>query len=382
MKLEEQEARQKPISSKDILKLPHYFIRGAKYHLAGRLYFPKPAYAALHVTRRCNSRCIMCSDWKRQDDDKELTIIEIEETLKNPLFNSLESFALTGGEPTVKENLVEIAQTALKCLPELKELLLFTNGLEPDLVLKKVQGILSLTNYKSLERFTISISLDGCGETHERIRRFPHAFDRVVESIKRLKELQREKPFRLCSTCVVQPLNLDGLTAVARLGQELKLPINFIPVWTSNAPLKEHTEEDTLRLTHRHLAQLKPLLEHQLKPHLTLSNTILWQEYYRMTEGRMRRLPCFLAHRNVYIDSDGTMYICSVDDSLVYGNVRQKPPDEIWYSKEARAVREKARKHVCPSCLICCNIALSLREEFFYAAGLLLKEKARKMLGG
>ncbi len=381
MKLREQEGRKRLISVKDILKSPYYFARGVKYQLAGRLYLPKPAHAALHVTRRCNSRCIMCSDWKRRDGDRELTITEIEEIFKNPLFSSLEAIALTGGEPTIKENLVEIAQTVLKCRPQIKEMLLFTNGLEPDLVLKKVQEILSLPNYRLLERFTISISLDGYGEVHERVRRFPHAFDRVVESVKRLKELQQKTPIHLCSTCVVQPLNLDSLTTVAGLGRELQLPINFIPVWVSNAPLEEGAEEDTLRLTQRHLAQLKPLLEHQLKPHLTLSNTILWQEYYRMARGGLRRLPCFLLHGNVYIDSDGTMYMCSADDSLVYGNVRQKPPDEIWCSEEARAVREKAKKDLCPHCLLCCNIALSLRKEFFYATGLILKEKARKVLG-
>ena len=379
--MKELRINQWPISLRDVPKLLYYFTNGIKYHLAGRYYLPKPAHAALHVTRRCNARCVMCSDWKRHDGDRELTLSEIEETFKNRLFNSLETLALTGGEPTMREDLVEIAQALLKCCPQLKGMLLFSNGLDPDLLLETVQEILSLPDCSSLEKFTISISLDGCGEIHQKIRGFPQAFDRVVESIKRLKELQQKIPFHLCSTCVVQPLNLDNVTMVAKLGQELNLPINFIPVWISNDPLEESAEEDTLRLNHRHLENLKSLLEQHLQPCLTLSNIILWQEYFKMAGGESRRLPCFLTHRNVYLDSEGTMYICSVDDSLIYGNIHDKSPDEMWYSKEARRVRGKAKKQVCPNCILCCNVALSLREEYFCAAGLLIKEKLRGMLG-
>ena len=203
LEAEIQEVRQDRIKKKNLLKLPLYFARGVKYHAAGHIYTPKPVSVCLNVTRRCNSRCVMCSDWKRQDSVKELTVTEIGEIFRNSLFDSVENFSLSGGEPTLREDLVEIAQTVLDSCPQIKEMSLFTNGLEPTIVVEKVQGILALPNYKSLSRLTVSISLDGYGDTHQKIRRFPQAFERATETIKRLKQLQRNTPFHLCPTCVV-----------------------------------------------------------------------------------------------------------------------------------------------------------------------------------
>jgi radical SAM protein with 4Fe4S-binding SPASM domain len=381
MKTEAQEVRQKSVTAKDILKLPYYFLNGVGYHAAGRIYTPKPVYATLHVTRQCNSRCVMCLDWRRQINDRELTITEIEGVFRNPLFNSLEKLALTGGEATLREDLVEIAQTILDSCPQIKEMSLTTNGFEPDLVMDRVNRLLKLANLRSLDRFVVSVSLDGCADIHERIRRLPRAFERVTETIKRLRRIQQKIPFHLRHTCVVQPLNLNHLVQLLEFADGLGLQMNFVPVWVYDS-LTEDTSQAPLSFTPQQLAELRMLFEHQLKPRLALSTVIHWQEYFKIVSGRSRRLPCFLMHRNVCVDSDGTLYMCAgIDSSLSYGNVRGEPPDKIWYSKKAREIRKRVKNYYCPKCTIYCNTARSLREEFFYAAGFLLKEKGKKLFG-
>jgi radical SAM protein with 4Fe4S-binding SPASM domain len=157
--------------------------------------------------------------------------------------------------------------------------------------------------------------------------------------------------------------------------------MNFVPVWIYDSLAKD-IGKAPLRFTPQQLAELRMLFEHQLKPRLALSTVIHWQDYFRIVSGKSRRLPCFLMHRNVFVDSDGTLYICAaIDSSLSYGNVRDEPPDKIWYSKRAEEIRKRAKSYFCPKCTLTCNTALSLREEFFYAAGFLLKEKGKKLFG-
>ena len=105
-----------------------------------------------------------------------------------------------------------------------------------------------------------------------------------------------------------------------------------------------------------------------------------WHDYFRVIQGAKRRFPCALLHHNVYIEPEGSLYVCGVDKSLVYGNVRNDPVDRIWYSDKAKRIREEIRKNYCPHCTMACDIAFSLGEEFFYFAGFLMKEEFKKLL--
>jgi hypothetical protein len=91
--------------------------------------------------------------------------------------------------------------------------------------------------------------------------------------------------------------------------------------------------------------------------------------------GRKRRLPCPLRNFHAGVDCDGTLYMCNADLSLVYGNLHNEEPDKIWYNEKSREVRKKAERYFCHECTIHCDVAYSLRTEFFYLTMLLLKGK-------
>jgi len=380
MKAEAPQVRRGPITIENLLKLPLYFVRGIKYHAAGRIYTPKPLYVTLSVTSRCNSRCVMCSYWQSQDNDDELTPSEFGEIFRNPLFGSLERFALSGGEPTLRNDLAQIAQAILDSCPQIKKMSLLTNGLEPTAVTQRVEELLAVCKRKGVSTFSVSVSLDGYGATHQRIRRVPQAFERTSETIKRLKKLQHETPFYLSSTCVVQPLNIGNLAQVSVFGQEQELPITFSPVCLSDFLVKDTASKTALTFSDKHLSELKMLFEHKLQPNLMPSNVPFWREYFSIIGGERRKLPCFMLYHYASMGSDGTLRMCAADNSLVYGNALDEPADKIWYSQKARELRKRVEKYFCPKCTICCNTPFSFTHEFFYYAGFLLKEKSRKLL--
>jgi len=324
----------------------------------------------------------MCPDWTRHVDVKnELSIHEISEVYRNPLFGSLKRFGLSGGEPTLREDLVEIAQVVLERCPSITEMVLTTNGLEPGLVIEKVGRLLELRERRRLSKFSVVVSLDGYGDIHERVRRVPRAFERVSETLKRLKELQLKKPFELYSTCVVQPSNIDNLVQLAKFGCELGLPISYIPVRIIDSRMRGVSQRDLSMLPDEQLKKLRAIFEDELQHYLRPSSILLWREYFKIVGGGKRRLPCYLLYYFAEVDSDGTLRVCVQRNSLDYGNVRAESPDRIWYSEKAREIRRRARESLCPSCDACCDVSSALAQEFFRYASFLLAERARKLLG-
>jgi len=366
------------ITVKHMLKSPYYLIRGIGYYAAGRIYTPKPVHLEFLVTRKCNSRCIMCSIWETGDSVKELALGEIREILSNPLFDSLKWVTLSGGEPTLRENLAQVAETILDCQPGIKQMDIDTNGLEPSLVSQRVKQILSLPAYRRLDSFSVGISLDGYGAIHEKIRRVPRAFARVNETIQVLKELQISSPFYIYLNCVVQPLNLGSLPQLSEFALELELPIVFNPILLSDFFVDNDHSKQQLMLSHDQLEELENFLANPLH-NLPPTKIAFWQDYFRIIRGGRRRSPCALLYYAVFLDADGTLFICPADKSLIYGNVRDAPADKIWYSTEAEEKRERAKKCFCPTCTTACNISWSFSHEFFHYAGFLMKEKGRRL---
>lgn len=381
MDARERGSRTDPVNLRNLVRLPAYLARGLKYHAAGKLYTPKPLVVGYRVTRRCNSRCVMCSDWKTGASRGELTLSEIRETFSNPVFGSVEKFILSGGEPVLREDLVEVAEVVLDSCPGVREMVLLSNGLETSLVLEKVRALSNLAARRNLQRFAVSVSIDGCNGLHEEIRRVPQAFARVAETARKLKALQAEIPFYFHAVCVVQPLNRSGLVELAEFGSELGLPITFVPVRVGDVFVSDSDSQAALRFTGEQLAELRDVFAGQLEARLTPSNIPLWREYFRIVSGRRRRVPCILRRHCAGLDGDGTLYLCNAHSSLVYGSVLDTPPDKLWYSEEAKALRDRAEREFCATCTVCCDLAYTFSQEFFYYARFLATEKARSLLG-
>lgn len=360
----------------NIVRLPSFIGKGLGYHMAGPLHTPKPSRLGLRVTNTCNARCIMCPIWRTGKSVKELTPSEIREVLSSPLLDSLDSVILTGGEPTLREDLAEIAGVILDSRPKIERLAINTNGLEPSRVTQQVKDISSLSHSRAAE-FTVCISLDGCGTTHEKIRGVPHAFERVSETIRLLKELRMQLPFSIHLNCVVQPLNIDELPLLSKFAQEMELPIQFFPVYVFDS--LSDNDKQQLRMTPEQMEDIKLFLGSP-QYDLTLMWAAFWQDYFRVLQGERRRIPCALLYHNVSLHADGTLLVCETEQSLAYGNVHDAPIDKIWYSAKAKMLRERVKRNYCPDCTMACDLSFSLGQEFFYFARFLLKEKGKALL--
>jgi MoaA/NifB/PqqE/SkfB family radical SAM enzyme len=356
-------------------------IDGIKFNLAGTVYRPKPLFSNARITHRCNAHCLHCSYWKENTADKELSPEEIGEIYKDPLFSSLEKITLTGGEPTERDDLVDIADTVLQSCRRVKQITLCTNCLDPDRVTRSVKDLLSVTKKRKVSRLNVSTSLDGVGQLHETIRGMPRAFEKFSETISSLQEIQKRDYFFLGATCVVQPLNFLYLEDVAIFGKKNKFIVRFAPVYTSYILTDDNFLWDQLQFSQSQLEELKEIIKDILWPYLGTHDKVFWGDYFKIIKGAERRLPCYLLNHFVSLDIDRILRGCGFDNNLIFGNIKEDSPHTIWFSDKTKRLRNQLKNRCCPHCTIHCDIGTSLAKEFFSYAWYLCQEQWRVAIG-
>lgn len=149
---------------------------------------PRPYKLNFAVTMRCQSRCLTCNIWQLRPKN-ELTLDEIREfARKNDYFRWL---SLTGGEPFLREDLVDIVGAFNDSSKGLYLLTIPTNSLcNIDKEVGKIRQMLEMR----IPKVTITVSLDGYGEMHDTVRGVPGNFGKAVSMYKSLRQLKKEYP--------------------------------------------------------------------------------------------------------------------------------------------------------------------------------------------
>ena len=163
-----------------------------------------PLYVGFKVTEKCNQNCIHCWSGKSKID---YSLDDIKKAMnKVSLFKPL-NFTITGGEPFIREDIIEIISSATYLFPMIE---IFTNGYLLDL--DRIMIIKKLLR----ENDFVQISLDGLKKNYE-IQRGAQHFDKVIENISLLVE--NDINVRLHMT--VTKYNIDDIIEVYELAKQL-----------------------------------------------------------------------------------------------------------------------------------------------------------------
>lgn len=145
----------------------------------------RPYKLTFSITYMCQSRCLTCGIWQTKPTG-ELDLREIKDfASKNTNFKWIE---ITGGEPFLRSDIVDIVRAFNETSKGLYVLTMPTNSLcNQDTLVGRIEEILGL----GIPKVSITISLDGYRELHDKIRGIPGNFDRCMGVARRLKELQQ-----------------------------------------------------------------------------------------------------------------------------------------------------------------------------------------------
>ena len=186
--------------------------------------------AFIEITNSCNMKCKHCMNWSVENSsegfDKEKILMLVEDLHEN----NTEEIYISGGEPLL--------------YPYIDDVILYASSLGIKVTL--ATNALEISNHIEVIKKgvqLVSISLDGIGETHDKFRGVPGAFDNCVKMFKLLKQSkvktrisamiwkenvdELEEMISLAKSCGVSKVNLAFLIPEGRAKTDdtIKLPI-------------------------------------------------------------------------------------------------------------------------------------------------------------
>jgi MoaA/NifB/PqqE/SkfB family radical SAM enzyme len=343
-----------------LVRLPGCFWDSIQYHLAGTFFTAKPRMIQFPVCDRCNARCIMCNRWSKEARD-EIVIEKIREIFQNRLFSKVEQVNLHGGEPTLRNDLAEICRIVQACCPKLRRIWISTNGFGARRIEKRMLEVLGALDFRKLSALEINLSIDGIGETHDRIRGIKGGFEQAIRTLAILKRLTETHPVRLTIGTVIQPLNLKELDEIDRFGASQGIPVLFQPLMFDEFFNLQQCQE--LRFSKEDKEAMLGIIEKKLSRGSS-PTSFYWCDFLAMSRGKRRMSPCAFDRYVLSLYPTGEVLPCSREDWIIFGNVYEERVDKIWYSPKADAVRRRMKKEVCPNCSAYCAVEFSLQKEF------------------
>ncbi len=314
----------------------------------------KPAALSLAVTNRCNSHCIMCNIWKSAQDNpgiksQELSPQEIIDILSSPLLSDLVELDLTGGEPHLRNDLVDIvlriARLKKDRLSRLRSIIITSNGFLTGRILASYREILSALKGTNVDLVSV-ISLDGIGEIHDSVRGTPGAFKLASETLAGLSELKKEYPNLIVGIkTTILPQNIAVLGDILGFASSNGFFHIISPALFTEARFKNIDKRGELEPEPH---AYKELAELYSRDELRTGYFYSMMRHF-LAEGR-KLWTCAALYNYLFIDFDGKVYPCELSPESL-GNVKKQDITEIWNSQRVRGWRKRIeRLERCQTC--------------------------------
>jgi MoaA/NifB/PqqE/SkfB family radical SAM enzyme len=318
----------------------------------------KPMSITVSVTQKCNSKCKTCNIWKdKRDKRNELTIDEYERIFKS-IGKSVFLCTLSGGEPFLRNDIVEIVGLIKKYLNP-PVIIIPSNAILTNRILAMTSKILDITNPDTT--LIVNLSLDGIGPEHDEIRGIPGNYERFKETLYALKELKKlyPKSFEIGVHSVVSKFNVDKILELFDYVKSSFNPDSYICEIAENREELLNTDDDITPEINRYEKTIRPL-QKEIRESLLHNSGItgIIQAFrlkyydYVITEMRQKKriIPCYAGRVSAQISPWGDVWPCCI---LAYqadmGNLKDFDLNfnKLWRSEKAANIRHRVYKGNC-----------------------------------
>lgn len=350
----------KKIASTDWL----YMAKGVVEYNVVSHFKPLPPTVLTVVTNyRCNARCAMCNIWQLPRRH-EMTVDEFAAVMADPLFDKIERLTVVGGEATLRTDLVPLTQMFVDRMPRLRALSTISNGFLTDRVLSSTEAMLAMTAPRKIG-LSVSVSLDGLGTDHDKVRGIDGAFEKVQATLKGLKELQKKHKFWMGCGYTLMHQNLRQAREFRKWADENDIDVGFQPVgfhssYVSNLELQDNVDfrpedRDELIAFMQELGVRRSLID---------TTAYYWSDMVRMyRDGARRTTPCPYNMDGLAVDCYGDVFYCLSTPKI--GNCLEgKSVGEIYYDPRNLKYREdKMIGKICPRCNSACATNIGIKRD-------------------
>lgn len=311
-------------------------------------YFSAPSKVYFELTRKCNLRCKTCYNSAGTAIKKEIAKNKIFEILNELSSAGTFEVRFTGGEPTIREDFLEITKHA-------HDLGFFvsvgTNGIWADEYLKKIGDS---------EINMIIISLEGGEKINDHIRG-KGSFKKAIRSIKYLSQ-NTDKILRINTT--IGKYNVNEIETVVKIADEYGIPvINTMPIRPTGRSVNLRNE---MLNQEEYLNFVKKIEQIRKKCRVSIQTYFdILGERNRWLENQtslVNQRSCAAGVEACIIAPSGDVYGCAAsnaamgDDKIreifIAGNVNNERIMDIWHNNNWRAYRDLKLK-ISKSCNAC-----------------------------
>ncbi|OQX88420.1 MAG: hypothetical protein B6D65_05980 [candidate division Zixibacteria bacterium 4484_93] len=284
-----------------------------------------PKVAIVAVTYKCNARCKICDIWKNPPNYPELTPKDYRNLPKN-----LVDVNITGGEPFIREDLVElIYETHRVSSPRF---VISSNGSLTEKTIDDMKQILRFS-----KNAAVRISIDGMRETHDDIRGVPGFFDKAVRTVEGLKSTG-VRDLGIAMTVIDQ--NIPEISSVYELANELGVEFSISVATDSDIYFGKGKSELLSNRDERLSYQFNHLIHSEMTSWNIKRIFRGWFEkgLLEYALGTGKDWKCDAARGFFYLDPKGNVYPCHILPMPI-GNIKDTPWEDIWNSDKAKRAR-------------------------------------------
>ncbi len=330
-------------------KLPSHLLQFSK---------DKKPVIVWNITRRCNLRCMHCYAGADSRGTDEITTSMAKEILSDLASFGVPVVLFSGGEPLVREDIVELASYAVSLG---MRSVISTNGTLIDR--EKAREL------KEVGLSYVGISIDGTEKVHDRFRQREGAFKMAMRGV----EYCMEEGLKVGLRFTINRSNAHEVPEIFRLLQEREIPricfYHLVYSGRGSALIKEDlTHEETRQLMDLILTQTREMFEKGYSPEvLTVDNhadgPYIYLKLLKENPARAQEVMELLkfnegnnSGRGIgCISWDGEIYADQFWREHSFGNVLKTPFSQVWDNPEIEllAKLKEKKKYVKGRCSKC-----------------------------
>ena len=362
-----------------------------------RGYSFSPKSICLIVTEQCNLKCIMCDIGQSKTQSSSPVYFPISESIKKgrEVMTLKDWKALVDDVVRMRWNpLILLTGTEPFLYPELLELVeyIVANNLRPHIT---TNGVL-LSRFarqlvdlcKNPDSISITVSLDGIGEVHDKIRGVNATFEKVITGLEEITERKKERAKsypEVGITYTISNFNYRHMRDFVQWFQERDLgitSINFSHLWFKDDEIvRNHNKEygDLFSVSQENItglniseidmdfvhSELRAICENYARssfsvfehPELTCEEA---KKYYAKTTELVYYKRCLAPWRNVSVTPGGEVIISPMCLDYPIGNVKKDSFSHLWNDEPLRYFRKELKSAgAYPACTRCCMLFVS-----------------------
>lgn len=319
-------------------------------------YFPKkPIVINLNANDICNSKCTMCNIWQ-QKQEFEFSPEQLEDILKNELFSEVQHVGITGGEPTLREDLPALYEACCKALPKLVGLSIITNAIKEKDVISRIEQVQKVCE-KYGKNFSMMVSLDGYAKVHERVRGREGNFKSAIRVIKYFKE---NTNIPVSIGCTISKENVWGADELLDFMKEEGIYGRFRVAEYIKRLYNDDRNEVIRNFSADELYQLASFFK---KLELTFEKNPVYKRTYRsihnMLLGGKRTIGCPFQTEGIVLNSKGEIHYCAPKSAKIGDGLKESAWD--IYRKNLKE-RRRIVSDECADCIHDYHAPLTFRE--------------------